>query len=256
MRKNLTLVLLCFSFILFAVSTFVSCKQDAEQVYKVGDVGPAKGFVFYDKGEYTDGWRYLEAAPWDLKLDDDGKPVIIGDYDYYGSDVRFCFGYYRETADGDNLFVNGTVYHNGNGEVTGYDVGTGLNNTKLLVDAMGDSAWTDYTGEGVTDKYAAKLCYDLVYNGFDDWFLPSAEELKLMYDYNMGKGNFRVGKSYWSSTEYSTNSYTIQHGDILDAHYSYHIGSGDAYWLNTNDGIIRGIYSRSANMSVRPVRAF
>ena len=26
-------------------------------------VGPAGGFVFYDKGDYSDGWRYLECAP-------------------------------------------------------------------------------------------------------------------------------------------------------------------------------------------------
>jgi hypothetical protein len=26
-------------------------------------IGPAGGFVFYDKGRYSDGWRYLEAAP-------------------------------------------------------------------------------------------------------------------------------------------------------------------------------------------------
>ncbi|TXT48940.1 MAG: hypothetical protein FD137_835 [Spirochaetes bacterium] len=31
----------------------------------VGDEGPARGVVFYDKGSYTDGWRYLEASPSD-----------------------------------------------------------------------------------------------------------------------------------------------------------------------------------------------
>ena len=32
-------------------------------VYKVGDRGPAGGWVFYDKGSYSDGWRYIEVAP-------------------------------------------------------------------------------------------------------------------------------------------------------------------------------------------------
>ena len=31
--------------------------------YKIGEPGPAGGLVFYDKGEYSAGWRYLEAAP-------------------------------------------------------------------------------------------------------------------------------------------------------------------------------------------------
>jgi hypothetical protein len=33
--------------------------------YKIGDTGPAGGFVFYDKGNNSGGWRYLEAAPED-----------------------------------------------------------------------------------------------------------------------------------------------------------------------------------------------
>ena len=31
--------------------------------YKIGDLGPASGIIFYDKGTFSDGWRYLEAAP-------------------------------------------------------------------------------------------------------------------------------------------------------------------------------------------------
>jgi hypothetical protein len=31
--------------------------------YAVGSTGPAGGKVFYDKGYYSDGWRYLEVAP-------------------------------------------------------------------------------------------------------------------------------------------------------------------------------------------------
>ena len=34
--------------------------------YAVGDVGPAGGFVFYENPNFAaDGWRYLEAAPFD-----------------------------------------------------------------------------------------------------------------------------------------------------------------------------------------------
>lgn len=35
--------------------------------YQIGETGPAGGFIFYDKGSKTDGWRYLEAAVEDLK---------------------------------------------------------------------------------------------------------------------------------------------------------------------------------------------
>jgi len=30
---------------------------------RVGDTGPAGGIVFYDKGKFSDGWRFLEVAP-------------------------------------------------------------------------------------------------------------------------------------------------------------------------------------------------
>ena len=46
------------------LATAASNESDkANKDYKIGDVGPAGGYIFFDKGYYSDGWRYLEAAP-------------------------------------------------------------------------------------------------------------------------------------------------------------------------------------------------
>lgn len=83
------------------------------------------------------------------------------------------------------------------------DVGAGSANTAAIVEAIGP----DPFGDGQT--YAAKLCADLVMNGFDDWFLPSKNELNLMYEnlHEQGIGDFaddmgysNAQTNYWSST--------------------------------------------------------
>ena len=89
-------------------------------------------------------------------------------------------------------------------DCTGIAVGTGKKNTKLLVKAMRSSAYSESSGSDITASYAAKLCSDLVYNGFDDWFLPSKGELNLIY-VNLrkaGLGDFANFSNYWSSSEY------------------------------------------------------
>ena len=73
---------------------------------------------------------------------------------------------------------------------TGTSIGTGMSNTQKIVDILGEGS------------YAAKLCSDLTQGGFSDWFLPSKEELNLMYEnlYLKGLGSFEE-RTYWSSSE-------------------------------------------------------
>jgi len=70
MKKQLIYLLVALlSTALFMTSciTKPENRDGNKRVYKVGDKGPAKGIVFYDKGYYEneDDWRYLEAAPAD-----------------------------------------------------------------------------------------------------------------------------------------------------------------------------------------------
>jgi len=79
--------------------------------------------------------------------------------------------------------------------------------------AIGGTSSELYTGNINTNAIVAgctstgipaKLCYDLVYNSYSDWFLPSFNELLLML-YNLkyqGLGGF-ADAIYWSSSEVS-----------------------------------------------------
>ncbi len=70
-------------------------------------------------------------------------------------------------------------------------IGTGQANTTTIVSVQG------------AGSYAAQLCNDLDLNGYTDWFLPSIDELSLMYtNLNSHYGLF-TSDGYWSSSEVS-----------------------------------------------------
>jgi hypothetical protein len=52
-----------------------------------------------------------------------------------------------------------------------------------------------------TTGTAADICANLTLGGYSDWFLPSKEEVNLMYTKSFEIGNFEVNGIYWSSTE-------------------------------------------------------
>lgn len=81
----------------------------------------------------------------------------------------------------------GTLINGANGK----EIGTGKQNTKDIV-----AGCTSYF------PYAAKSCDELVVDSYDDWYLPSLEELLLMHRelYAQSLGDFKPSE-YWSSSQ-------------------------------------------------------
>jgi len=89
---------------------------------------------------------------------------------------------------------------------TSAEVGTGAANTALIVAGCAEAN----TAAKVVDAYSL--------NGYDDWYLPSKEELALLCDQKTVVGGFVASIHYWSSTEYSSqvawSQYFLDNGGI------------------------------------------
>lgn len=188
--------------------------------YSLRDMGPGGGYIFYDKGSYSNGWRYLEAAR--------------AGWSGSAYDPSYIYGHYM--PDGSTNTTMGTT--------TG--VGTGEANTLALVSSMQNTAYNYTYGGGTTANYAAKMCADHTGGGCEDWFLPSKDELNLMYqNLKLSSVGVFLDLYYWSSSE---NFKFADYGDKID--YIYAWAQGFEYG-NQPDTTYRQNSHR-----VRPVRAF
>ncbi|MDH3243736.1 MAG: DUF1566 domain-containing protein [Saprospiraceae bacterium] len=137
----------------------------------------------------------------------------VGDYAHGGIvfwvDESGEHGLVCDTAD----IHDGIAWRNGTDRVTnatGDGVGAGEMNTVLAI-AM-------QTNDNTTGEFAALLCAELMRAGYGDWYLPSKEELNLMYDQRAiintsstaNGGSAFVGADYWSSTELTTSGASEQ----------------------------------------------
>jgi hypothetical protein len=99
---------------------------------------------------------------------------------------------------------------------TSIALGYGDDNSELIVTASGSG------------NYAASECENLVLNGHDDWFLPSKQELNLLYTQKAaGKINGLDAHFYWSSSETSSTgawSQSFMNGANSSAHKSGNYG--------------------------------
>jgi TolB-like protein len=82
------------------------------------------------------------------------------------------------------------------------EIGTGKRNTDIIARFM--------QGQGET-KTPAQLCKNYDQGGFNDWFMPSKDELNQMYRNLEAKGLVTFpGANYWSSSEISRNTVWVQ----------------------------------------------
>ena len=182
----------------------------------VGDIGPAGGVVFYDAGTHLPWGRYLEAAPvsaegvglpWKrLTAVDSRKPVYVNTKSTRAQVLRV-----RSKA-----------------------IGMGQINTKTILKAYGRG------------HYAARYADALVLNGFDDWFLPSKDELNVMYSV-LSTAYPRIGdyarSFYWSSSEYDFNN-------------AWTVNFKDGQQFDREKWLLPDTVNGVKALRVRPVRAF
>jgi hypothetical protein len=100
----------------------------------------------------------------------------------------------------------------------GWEIGFGKKNTEYIV------ANCKETG------IAAKLCYNLVLNGYDDWFLPSGQEITKLNGY-FSNYDTSLRSDYWSST-------------------------GESWGATILNGWLIGFTDTSNNLSVIAIRSF
>jgi photosystem II stability/assembly factor-like uncharacterized protein len=102
--------------------------------------------------------------------------------------------------------------------------GSGISNTNNIYNHYGN--WSP--------KYAASQCYDLIESGYDDWYLPSKNELQKIYEHRTEMDMFQV--KYWSSSQ--GTSYI------------------KAFVLDFNNGVFEQASLTTTLIRVLPVRSF
>ncbi|TXK92983.1 hypothetical protein BMR11_16990 [Methylococcaceae bacterium CS5] len=182
---------------------------------------------------------------------DAGDPVDVGNPVYVIGDTGPAGGWVFYVTDGGSHGLEAapkdlqTATWGCYSTVVGADgvlLHTGKANTRAIISAKCKGAPL-YGGSSLV---AAKLANDYKYNGYTHWFLPSQDELKLIYSnlFLYDLGDFPIHKefvSYWSSTELDTRK----------AYVTHFFGSSDKNYKPRTGTMFKHLVR-----NVRPIRSF
>jgi hypothetical protein len=161
------------------------------------------------------------------------RNLKIGDL-FHGGKVAYIFqptdnGYIAGEIHGIVAFITDLPaaykWYNGSNIITGANLtgkGTGDDNSKIIYEKQG------------AGNYAASMCLSFATGSYSDWFLPSVDELQILYDSMQILGGFSTGSSYWSSSEVSFDG---------------------AYGINFSTGL-KVKYYKDGSARIRPISYF
>jgi hypothetical protein len=204
MKNNRSIITGAVLALLLLLTTGCDLTGGGVITYAIGDTGPSGGIIFYIDEADAHTWTYLEVAPASTEWS-------FTQWGAHGTEIG------------------------GDAALTG--IGDGQAATDTIVQYLADH--TSETGR------AAQLCDGLehYYDGttYEDWFLPSKDELNAIWDNivndgsgnNSGVGGF-ANDSYWSSSE----------------------GNSDKAWIETFNVGNQYQSIKNNNAQVRAVRAF
>jgi hypothetical protein len=146
-------------------------------------------------------------------------PVLTIGQNYMGGNIAYI------DASGQHGLIAGPISNTFSapwgceGTVTGAVSNSGATNTNTII-------------AGCSVVTAAKVCYDLVSGGYDDWYLPSKEEMLLIYPNKAALGFQDM--AYWTSSE----------------------SSNTQAWYFQMFNSAQGTYYKGSDFPFRPVRSF
>lgn len=125
--------------------------------------------------------------------------------EYYGGGIVFYVtdnGQHGLIADSADLQTGNNSEQWSSSDTTGttavlQGIGGGSLNTERSIVTLG------------AGNYAAQLCANYAGGGYGDWFLPSVNELSILYSQQQVVGSFSTSSSYWSSTETGVPTATV-----------------------------------------------
>jgi len=215
------------------VSSLICKRSGCEHQYALGDTGPAGGIIFYID---TNGFKLYQGTNNNVALDAYTTAYYLEVWTETVSGIRWSWSSEAKPPPFAHTDVP-LVQQAHDTENTAQWIGYGLRNTRLIINAMN----VPDNQDGIRANRAVHIASDSK-GGFNDWFLPSVDELNAIYIARAAPNNinipgFAVTGWHWSSSQRNTS---------------------DAWRRFITNGSSTGeVFSdKQLNLHVRAVRAF